>query len=93
MAATPAEQLEAKLNGPAMHPPPGTTSNFVDPANLNHIVAITLTLCIGFSTLAVALRRYTKIYILRKTVFEDCLSPRFASLSRSDADVPQTSSF
>jgi hypothetical protein len=93
MAATPAEQLQAKLNGPAMVPPPGTTPNFVNPANLNHVVVLTLILCMVFSTLAVAMRMYTKLFIIRKTAFEDCMSLRRATLSWSDTDVPQTSSF
>lgn len=94
MAATPAEQLQAKiqakLNGPAMVPPPGITPNFVNPPNLNHIVVLTLVLCMVFSTLAVVMRMYTKLFIIRKTAFEDCM---FATLSWSNTDVPQTLSF
>lgn len=71
MATTAAEQ--AKLNGPAMAPPPGAVPNFVDPPNLDHIVILVLTLCMSFSTIAVLLRMYTKLFVLRKIAFEDCM--------------------
>lgn len=90
MASTGAA-VEAKLNGPAMHPPPGVEPNFVDPPNLEHIFILVLTLCVSFSAIAVFLRMYTKLFILRKVAFEDC---RFQSLRPSSpADVTQTSSF
>ena len=71
MALTAAAE-QAKLNGPAMAPPPGVVPNFVDPPNLRHIVILVLTLCMTFSAIAVLLRMYTKVFILRKVVFEDC---------------------
>ena len=61
-----------------MTPPAGGISNFHDPPNLDLFVALTLALCIGTGTLAVALRMYTKVFILRVLAWEDCGS---ASLS------------
>lgn len=91
MAATTAELLQAKLNGPAMAPPPGVTPNFIDPPNLRHIVVLVLTLCMSFSTVAILMRMYTKLFILRKTAFEDC---RYQYLPQSsNTDCAQTSSF
>ena len=76
------EQAEAALRqlleGPAMSPPAGVIPNFHDPANLDTFVALTVTLCVGISTLAVALRMYTKVFILRVLAWEDC---GFSSLS------------
>lgn len=90
MALTAAAE-QAKLNGPAMAPPPGVIPNFVDPPNLLHIFILVLTLCVSLPTIAILLRMYTKLFILRKVVFEDC---RFQPLRRySLADVVQTSSF
>ena len=74
--ATSLEQAQAALRGllerPAMSPPAGIVPNFHDPPNLDSLVALTLTLCIGIGTLAVALRMYTKVFILRVLAWEDC---------------------
>ena len=64
--------LRETLEGPAMSPPAGVIPNFHDPPNLDSFVALTLTLCIGIGTLAVALRMYTKVFILRVLAWEDC---------------------
>ena len=64
--------LRELLEGPAMSPPTGVVPNFHDPPNLDAFVALTVTLCIGFGTLAVVLRMYTKVFILRVLAWEDC---------------------
>lgn len=69
---SPEELLEARLNGPAMAPPPGLYSNFIDPSNLDVYVIITLVFCMTFSTVAVLVRMYTKIFLIRKVLVEDC---------------------
>ena len=69
---SPEELLEARLNGPAMAPPPGLYSNFNDPSNLQVYAIITLTFCMTFSTVAVFVRMYTKIFLIRKVSLEDC---------------------
>ncbi|KAM0803966.1 hypothetical protein BDR22DRAFT_886260 [Usnea florida] len=73
--ATSSEQAQASLRGllegPAMSPPTGVIPNFHDPPNLDAFVALTISLCIGFGTLAVALRMYTKVFILRVLAWED----------------------
>lgn len=81
----------AKLDGPAMIPPPGVLPNFDNPPNLDHIFILTVTLCMTFPAIAVLLRLYTKIYILRKTAFEDCRFPCLCHASSTDA--PQMFSF
>lgn len=69
------------LNGPAMVPPPGVTPNFVDPPNQRHIVLFVLIFYMTLSTIVILMRMYTKIFLLRKTVFEDCMSPFIAWFS------------
>ena len=66
--------LRTLLEGPAMSPPPGVTPNFHDPPNLDAFIALTLAVCVTFSTLAVLLRMYTKVFILRALAWEDCRS-------------------
>ena len=74
--ATSSEQAQASLRrlleGPAMSPPAGVIPNFHDPPNLDSFVALTLTLCLSIVTLAIALRMYTKVFILRVLAWEDC---------------------
>ena len=66
------------LEGPAMSPPPGVIPNYHDPPNLDAMIALTAAVCVTFGTLAVLLRMYTKVFILRALVREDC---RFLSVS------------
>lgn len=64
--------LRTLLEGPAISPPAGVIPNFHDPSNLDVFVALTMTLSVTFGTVAVLLRMYTKIYILRALAWEDC---------------------
>ena len=66
------QQLQALLSGPAGAPPAGVTPNFNDPANLNGLVILTLTLCLVFATMAVLMRVYTKCFLIRSWDYEDC---------------------
>ncbi|CAF9943345.1 MAG: hypothetical protein ALECFALPRED_011123 [Alectoria fallacina] len=63
--------LQTLLEGPAMSPPAGRIPNFHDPPNLDAFVALTIALCVAFGTLAVVLRMYTKVFILRALAWED----------------------
>ena len=75
-SSTTPEQVQAALRtlleGPAMSPPPGILPDFHNPPNLNIFVALTITLCVTFATVAVLLRMYTKVFILRALAWEDC---------------------
>ena len=64
--------LRILLEGPAVSPPAGVVPNFDNPANLDVYVTLCNTLCFVFATLAVVLRMYTKVYILRVLAWEDC---------------------
>lgn len=76
--------LRTLLEGPAMSPPAGVVPNFDDPANLDVYFNVTITLCIAFSTVAVILRMYTKVCILRVLAWEDC---EFCFLSQDVAPI------
>ena len=75
-SSTTPEQVQAALRTllerPAMSPPPGVLPDFHNPSNLNVFVALTISLCVTFATVAVLLRMYTKVFILRALAWEDC---------------------
>ncbi|KAF2871201.1 hypothetical protein BDV95DRAFT_56740 [Massariosphaeria phaeospora] len=56
---------------PAMQPPPGVESNFVDPPSILTSSYAVVPLCIVIATIFVGIRIYTKAIILRKVVTED----------------------
>ena len=66
------EQLQKLLDGPAGTPPGGVIPNFDDPPNLDTYLILTISACMTFATVAVLLRMYTKIFILRSLANEDC---------------------
>ena len=72
MTATPAQKLQVLLDGPAMAPPRGLTSNFIDPQNRQHDIIVALTLCMTLAAIAILMRMYTKLFIIRKMASEDC---------------------
>ena len=72
MAAPTPEQIEKLLNGPSLAPPRGVVPNFVDPDNFHVWFIVTAVVCLTFSTLALAMRIYTKMFITRRTEWEDC---------------------
>ena len=78
------QALQAMLNGPAEAPPPGVTPNFHDPSSISNYSILVLVLGLTFSTLAILLRTYTKIFLTRTRECEDCKSwvYPFSSLQR-----------
>ncbi|KAK0716162.1 hypothetical protein B0H67DRAFT_582515 [Lasiosphaeris hirsuta] len=56
---------------PAMIPPPGHTPNFVDPETLHPAVLSVAIVCMTLMTIAVAIRVYTKAFILREMRVEE----------------------
>lgn len=77
--ATP-EQVQALSNGPAGAPPAGVTPEFDNPPNLNTLVTITMVFCVSFATLAVLIRMYTKVFLIRSVAYEDCKVIRLPSM-------------
>lgn len=57
---------------PAGVPPPGVVPNLVNPFYLHTIDLITHILCLVVSTIAVALRVFTKVYLMKQFRAEDC---------------------
>ena len=72
MAINSADIQAMVLKGPAMAPPNGQKTNFVDPPNIYAYYILTTTMCVTISTLALAMRMYTKISIMRRFGREDC---------------------
>ena len=67
------EQMQAELlNGPAAKPPVGVVPNFVDPTNLDTAVITVLSVCLIIGTLAVLIRTYTKLMLIKSIAYEDC---------------------
>lgn len=62
--------IDAILDGPALAPPPGVKSNFVDPKSLSHPEWVWLQLVV--TTVVVAMRVYTKLGVVGKMLAEDC---------------------
>ena len=65
-------EFQMKLDGPALAPPPGVRPNFVNPENLHAVIIAIVTLCVSISTFFFWMRMYTKLFIFRKTGWEDC---------------------
>lgn len=76
---------QALLDGPAMNPPHGVEPNFIDHSNLSRGVIVTLTIYMTFATLVFLMRLYTKLFLFRKVVLEDCMSRYLVRFSNTDA--------
>lgn len=71
--------MDAILNGPAMAPPEGETSDFTNPPNENPLAIGVLVTMIVISTLCVLIRLYARVYLLRKVQLEESeYSPLFS---------------
>jgi hypothetical protein len=74
--------IQQLLNGPAMTPPLGEKSNFVDPSNMKAGYIIDVVVCLAVSTIVVCMRLWTKSRLIRQVTLEDCEFPlRFATYS------------
>lgn len=83
-------ELQSLLAGPAATPPAGVIPNFHNPPNLNTFVTLTLTLCVTFGALAVLVRMYTKLFLIRAVAYEDCTSLSSAMYEFEHTDSIQT---
>lgn len=63
-----AAKIRALLNGAAGPPPSGVLPNF----NLNSEIIFTLTFCMTIATIAVLMRMYAKLFLIRSMAYEDC---------------------
>ena len=65
-------KIKELLEGPGMKPPMGVIPNFVDPPNqLDALLAVT-SLCFIIATFCVAIRAWTRFYLMRTYGWEDC---------------------
>lgn len=71
MTAT-SQAVQKLLEEPAMAVPPGLKQNFVDPPNLETEFHVDLNVCLIVSVLAVCIRMWTKVCLIRKVQIEDC---------------------
>ena len=78
--------FQALLEGPAGLPPKDTTPNFANPPNLEMIFDSTLALCLIAATIVVCIRLYSKVFLIRIIVCEDCKSLQ-PPLSRPICDI------
>jgi hypothetical protein len=67
-----ADELNPHHLTPALPPPPGQVSNFVNPESLWKWNIVTTTLCLFFVTLSFVLRSYVRAFIKREWRVEDC---------------------
>ena len=71
-ANLPPAVVQALLNGPAAPPPNGAAALEKDPPNFHPVIVAVLTICHFFAALAILLRMYTKVLLIRSTGLEDC---------------------
>ena len=57
---------------PALKPPPGVKSNFVNPSSYDGAGIATTAICVTLVTLAVGARLVTKGWVMKKLATEDC---------------------
>ena len=59
---------------PAGETPPGVISNLKNPFFLHTVDLTTHILCLAVSTIAVAIRIFTNLYIMKQFLAQDCIS-------------------
>ncbi|KAF9872899.1 hypothetical protein CkaCkLH20_09762 [Colletotrichum karsti] len=67
------EELDAVLEGPAMAPPDGEVSNFVDPPNENGLAIAIIAICLVVVVLCLAVRAYARLIILKRAQTQEYL--------------------
>lgn len=72
MESIPAEKLQKLLQGPAGIPPPGVKPNLVNPPNQRISGQAAILVCGIVASIALFMRIYTRIFVIRKTNMSDC---------------------
>ncbi|KAL8906327.1 MAG: hypothetical protein Q9207_002102 [Kuettlingeria erythrocarpa] len=70
---------EITPNTPAMRPPPGVESNFVNPRSQETANIILHTICLVLTTLFLVMRLYTRHFISHWLGWDDCIQALFVS--------------
>ena len=63
--------LDVLAHTPALEPPKGVTSNFVDPYSLQPLMIGIVVLCLVLTAIAIGMRVYTRVRTV-KTRWEEC---------------------
>lgn len=61
------------MDMPAMEPPPGVVANFDDPPNRNTMALAVMSVCLAVSTVAIALRLYSRWAVVQMVQYQDYL--------------------
>lgn len=67
------EQLDAVLEMPAMAPPTGEVSNFINPPNQNGMAVGIMVLCVVVTTLCLLIRAYARLILLKRIQAQEYL--------------------
>jgi hypothetical protein len=70
--APPGISREMLLNMPAMQHPPGVTPDFVSPSTYRPEMLGVLVSMFLIATIAVVIRTYTKLVVVKRLAMEDC---------------------
>lgn len=71
----PKDQQEALLNGAALAPPAGITSNFDNPPNNNGLAHGVIAACVAVATICILIRAYARLVLFKGVKLEDCKFP------------------
>ena len=83
-------QTTAFLEGPALQPPHGVESNFTDPQGTLKAVAFGAgPVCIIVCTALVAVRLYTRFFVIKKHDAGDCEFPRIGRRHGADQNLTE----
>ncbi|KAI1401769.1 hypothetical protein F4819DRAFT_313527 [Hypoxylon fuscum] len=67
----PKDQQEALLNGAALAPPAGITSNFDNPPNNNGLAHGVIAACVAVATICILIRAYARLVLFKGVKLED----------------------
>lgn len=67
------EEQQEILDGPGLTPPKGVTPNLNDPENHNGVAIAVSVVCICLVTTTILIRIYSRLFIVKKWNFEDCM--------------------
>ena len=73
--------VQLLLNASAVPPPPGIVPNYVDPPSIGYAVLVVATISMILATIMLALRVFTKLYLIKAWNLEDCIASFSFSLS------------
>ncbi|MCJ1437582.1 hypothetical protein MMC27_006969 [Xylographa pallens] len=82
------EELNALSNVPALAPPPGIESDFINPQNQSLSFLLVTSILFGIMTIFFLNRIYTKAFIIRKYTWDDCVQKGKLGVHQWDINIP-----